>query len=200
IETSQPRKFFERVSRKGVGVWCGTVGVRSFGALVLGAQRAYRRRLVDRFSRSSRVETMLRGSALCSMAFLSLPLSLSLHTHTYARMHAYTRIRCKMTRGEVLHRIVMFKKCHRMTREIYAMPDAILRERQSGMPGSTCVSVRAGSTCDTSPFFLLGRPSFLHRLMDFNESRGMSATNEGKVVGRQTRAAAAVKLENSRDP
>lgn len=49
-------------------------------------------------------------------------------------------------------------------------------------------------------FFLLGRPSFLHHLMDFNESRGMSATNEGKVVRRQTRAAAAVKLENSRDP
>ena len=40
------------------------------------------------------------------------------------------QIRCKMTRGEVLHRIVMFKKCHMMTREIYAMPDAILRERQ----------------------------------------------------------------------
>ncbi|KYQ57235.1 hypothetical protein ALC60_03756, partial [Trachymyrmex zeteki] len=117
IETSQPRKFFERDSRKGVGVRCGTVGVRSFGALVLGAQRAYRRRLVDRFSRSSRVETMLRGSALCSMAFLSLSLSLSLslhvrtrkprahtyaHARTYAYIHAYTLPQgyaCKDTRG-----------------------------------------------------------------------------------------------------
>lgn len=42
------------------------------------------------------------------------------------------QIRRGMTRGEVPHGIVTFKKCHRMTRETYAMPDAILRERQSG--------------------------------------------------------------------
>lgn len=110
---------------------------------------------------------------------------LSIMFHLAKFQFSQLQIRCKMTGGEVLHRIVMFKKCHRMTSEIYAMPDAILRERQREMPGSTCVSVRAG-TCDTSPFFLLGRPSFLHCLMDFNESRDMSATNEGKVVRRQT--------------
>lgn len=99
--------------RKRVGVRCGTVGVRSFGALVLGAQRAYRRRLVDRFSRSSRVETMLRGSALCSVAFLSrsssLFLSVSLHVRTrkpcaYTYVHAHTfpqeyAYACKDIRG-----------------------------------------------------------------------------------------------------
>lgn len=76
------------------------------------------------------------------------------------------------------------------------------RARRTRCPMQSYANVRAAvwQHLRYFSFFLLGRPSFLRRLMDFNESRGMSATNEVKVVGRQTRAAAAaVKLENSRD-
>jgi len=93
------------------------------------------------------------------------------------------QIRRRMTRGEVAHSDVQ-KTSSDNVRDIRDTRCNLTRTSEQ-MPGSTCVSVRAG-TCDTSPFSSSTGPSFLHRLMDFNESRGMSATNEGKVVGRQT--------------
>lgn len=92
------RRERERDSgRKRVGVRHGTVGVRSFGALVLGAQSAYRRRLVDRFSRSSRVETMLRGSALYSVA--------------PPRTHMQTVCPCTLTHAYTMHTLSFPKMC-----------------------------------------------------------------------------------------
>jgi len=74
--------------REKEGGRCGTVGVRSFGALVLGAQRAYRRRLADRFSRSSRVETTLR-----SPAFRPLRARTQNYLRTYTRSRILSRRR-----------------------------------------------------------------------------------------------------------
>lgn len=143
-----------------MGVRCGTVGVRSFGALVLGAQRAYRRRLVDRFSRSSRVETMLRGSALCSVAFLSPSLSLALHartrkpyahthTHTHARTHEYVHAHtppqgyayaCKDTRG-----LITIPACTRSRTRKESKGEAETRNRKrNGMLRNSCTSDGVG--------------------------------------------------------
>ncbi|EZA48158.1 hypothetical protein X777_14043 [Ooceraea biroi] len=108
----KPDEKRNETERKRVGFRCGTVGVRSFGALVLGAQRAYRRRLVDRFSRSSRVETTLRSPAFCSVASPRVYAHANLHIclHTYTRTHSFPEHTCAGTPSRTDHRLARVRE------------------------------------------------------------------------------------------